>query len=87
MSIIIGCAPARIVYTAYTHVVFRREVGTFNLLMLIGLSLLGMSVMLMFLLWNLLYLALASCVVWILVIVATYSIIRKKIKQIRALIE
>ena len=86
MSIIISCAPARIVYTAYTSV-FRREVATFSLLMLIGLSLLGMSVMLMFLLWNLLYLAFASSVVWILFIVTTYGIIRNNIKRTRLRIE
>ena len=86
MSIIISCAPARIVYAAYAHV-FRREVATFSLLMLLGLNLLGMSVMFMFLLWNLFYLALASSVVWILFIIATYNIIRKNIKRIRALNE
>ena len=86
MTIVIGCAPARIVYTAYGHV-FRREVATFSMLMLLGFSLWGMSVMLMFMLWNLLYLALASCVVWILVIVTTYSIIRRNVKRTRARIE
>lgn len=83
MTILISCAPARIVSTAYGQV-FRREVATFSLLMFLGLSLLGMSVMLMFLLWNLLYLALASSVVWILFIVAAYSIIRTSIKRTRA---
>ena len=86
MTIIIGCAPARIVYTAYGGV-FKREVATFSLLMFLGLSLLGMSVILMFLLWNLLYLALASGVVWIVFIVTTSSIIRKSIKRTRVRIE
>lgn len=86
MTIIIGCAPARIVATAYAGV-FKREVATFSLLMLLGLSLLGMSVILMFLLWNLLYLALASGVVWILFLVTTYSIIRKNIKRTRVHME
>ena len=83
MSILISCAPARIVYAAHAQV-FRREVATFSLLMFLGLSLLGMSVMLMFLLWNLFYLALASSVVWILFIVTAYSIIRTNIKRTRA---
>jgi hypothetical protein len=83
MTIIIGCAPDRIVYAAYGHV-FKREVATFSMLMFLGLSLLGMSVMLMFMLWNLLYLALASSVVWILFIVTAYSIIRTNIKRTRA---
>jgi len=86
VTIVIGCAPDRIVYAAYGHI-FRREVATFSLLMLLGFSLWGMSVMLMFLLWNLLYLALASCVVWILVIATNISIIRKNIKRTRARIE
>ena len=86
MTIIISCAPARIVYAAYGHV-FKKEVATFSLLMFVGLSLLGMSVMLMFLLWNLFYLAIASGVVWIFFIIAAYSIIRKNIKRIRALNE
>ena len=86
MTIIIGCAPTRIVYAAYGRV-FKREVATFSLLMFLGLSLLGMSVILMFLLWNLLYLALASGVVWILFIVTTSSIIRKSIKRTRVRIE
>ena len=86
MTIIISCAPARIVYAAYGRV-FRREVATFSLLMFLGLSLFGMSVMLMFLLWNLFYLALASSVIWILFVIAAYSIIRKNIKRIRALNE
>ena len=86
MSIIISCAPARIVYAAYGGV-FKREVATFSLLMFLGLSLLGLSVMLMFLLWNLQYLAVASCMVWIVVIVATYRIIRTNIKRIRTYYE
>lgn len=86
MTIIISCAPAHIVSAAYSDF-FKREVATFSWLMLLGLSLLGMSVMLMFLLWNLFYLALASSLVWILFIIATYSIIRKNIKRTRARIE
>ncbi len=86
MSIIISCAPARIVYAAYSGV-FRRETGTFSILMLVGLSLLGMSVMLMFLLWDLHYLAIASSLVWIVVLITTYSLIRSNIKRIRALSE
>jgi hypothetical protein len=86
MTIIISCAPARIVGISYSRV-FKREVATFSMLMFIGLSLLGMSVMLMFLLWNLFYLALASCIVWILLIVTAYRIIRKNIENIRARIE
>jgi len=82
MSIIISCAPVRIVYTAYSGV-FRREVATFSRLMFLGLSLLGMSVMLMVHLWNLLNLAVASCIVWIVVIIATYTIIRTNIKRVR----
>ena len=83
MTIVIGCAPARIVYAAYGHV-FRREVATFSMLMFIGLSLLGMSVMLMFLLWNLIYLALASSIVWIVFLLTSYSIILQNIKRTRA---
>ena len=86
MTIIIRCAPTRIVYAAYGRV-FRREVATFSMLMFIGFILWGSSVMLMFLLWNLLYLALASCIVWIFLIVTTYRIIRKNIKHTRARIE
>ena len=86
LSIIISCAPARIVYAAYSRV-FKREVATFSYLMLIGLSLLGLSVTLMFLLWNLLYLALASGIVWIIFLIATLSIIRTNTKRIRAYIE
>lgn len=86
MTIVISCAPARVVYVAYGYV-FRREVATFSMLMLLGFSLLGMSVTLMFLLWNLLYLALASSVVWIVILMTTYSIIRKNIKRTRARIE
>ena len=86
MSIIISCAPARIVHAAYAQV-FKREVATFSLLMLLGLILLGMSVILMFLLWNLFYLALASSIVWVLFITAACSIIKKNIKRIRALNE
>ena len=83
MTIIISCAPPRIVAAAYGRV-FRREVATFSMLMFIGLSLLGMSVMLMFLLWNLIYLAIASSIVWIVVLITSYSIIRKNIKLTRA---
>jgi hypothetical protein len=86
MSIIISCAPSRVVYAAHSHA-FRREVNTFNLLMLLGFSLLGMSVMLMFLLWNLLYLALASSVVWVVVLILTYSIVRNYFKRTRTRIE
>lgn len=86
MSIIISCAPSRVVYAAHAQV-FRREVNTFNLLMLLGFSLLGMSVMLMFLLWNLFYLALASCIVWILLILTAYRIIRKNIEITRTRFE
>lgn len=82
ISIIISCAPSRIVYAAYSGV-FRRETGTFSILMFVGLSVLGMSVMLMFLLWNLLYLAIASCAVWIVVIVASYRIIQQSIHRVR----
>jgi hypothetical protein len=86
MSIIISCAPSRVVYAAHAHA-FRREVNTFNLLMLLGFSLLGMSVMLMFLLWNLLYLALASSVVWVVVLIITYGIVRNYFKRTRTRIE
>lgn len=86
MSTIISCAPARIVYSAHTSV-FKREVATFSLLLFLGLILLGVSVVLMFLLWNLFYLALASCVVWVLFITTACNIIRKNIKRIRALNE
>ena len=86
MTIIISCAPSRIVGTAYSRV-FKREVATFSMLMFIGLSLLGMSVMLMFLLWNLLYLALASCIVWISLIVTAYRIIRTNIENTRTRME
>ena len=82
ISIIISCAPARIVGEAYSGF-FRHETGTFSILMFIGLSVLGMSVMLMFLLWNLLYLAIASCAVWIVVIIASYRIIQQNIKRVR----
>ena len=83
MTIIISCAPTRIVYAAYGRV-FKREVATFSILMFIGFILWGMSVILMFLLWNLLYLALASFAVWILVIITNYRLIRKRIKRTRA---
>jgi len=63
--------------------VFRHETGTFSILMFIGLSVLGMSVMLMFLLWNLQYLAIASCAIWIVVIVASYRIIQQNIQRVR----
>jgi len=86
MVIVISCAPARIVYAAYAKF-FKREAATFNLLMLLAFSLWGISVMLMFLLWNLLYLALASSIVWVVVIIATYSIIRKNTKRTRERIE
>jgi hypothetical protein len=82
ISIIISCAPARIVGEAYSGV-FRHETGTFSILMFIALSVLGMSVMLMFLLWNLLYLAIASCAVWIVVIIASYRIIQQNIQRVR----
>jgi hypothetical protein len=51
--------------------------------MFICLSVLGISVMLMFLLWNLLYLAIASCAVWIVVIIASYRIIQQNIQRVR----
>jgi hypothetical protein len=81
MSIIVSCAPTRIVHKAHVQF-FRSELNTFSMLMFLGLSLLGMSVMLMFLLWSLLYLALASSIVWILFIITSYSIIRKNTKRI-----
>jgi hypothetical protein len=54
-----------------------KQLSTFNLLTLVSYVLLGVTVILMFLLWNLIYLALASGIVWALFIISFYIFVWK----------
>jgi len=58
------------------------ELVVFNLLLFIFFILWGWSVVLMFLLWNLYYLALVSGVLWVAVIVATYAVMHGMAKRL-----
>jgi hypothetical protein len=54
-----------------------KQLSLFNLLTLVSYVLLGVTVILMFLLWNLIYLALASGIVWALFIISFYIFVWK----------
>ena len=58
------------------------ELVVFNLLLFIFFILWGWSVVLIFLLWNLYYLALVSGVLWVAVIVATYAVMHSMGKRL-----
>ena len=58
------------------------ELVVFNLLFFIFFILWGWSVVLMFLLWNLYYLALVSGVLWVAVIVTTYAVVHGMAKRL-----
>jgi hypothetical protein len=58
------------------------ELTVFNLLLFIFFILWGWSVVLMFLLWNLYYLALVSGVLWVAVIVTTVAVMRASLKRL-----
>ena len=58
------------------------ELTVFNLLLFIFFILWGWSVVLMFLLWNLYYLALVSGVLWVAVIVTTYAVMHGMAKRL-----
>jgi len=54
-----------------------KQLSIFNLLTVMSYILLGVTVILMFLLWNLIYLALASGIVWALFIISFYIFVWK----------
>jgi len=54
-----------------------KQLSIFTLLTLVSYILLGVTVILMFLLWNLIYLALASGIVWALLIILFFIFILK----------
>ena len=58
------------------------ELVVFNLLLFIFFILWGWSVVLIFLLWNLYYLALLSSISWVAVIVTTYAVMRSMGKRL-----
>lgn len=58
------------------------ELTIFNLLLMIVFFLWGWSVVLMFLLWNLYYLALVAGVLWVAVVVAAFAVIRMSLKHL-----
>ncbi len=53
------------------------EIELFNWLMLAGFSLWGVSIILMFLLWNMVVIAVISGVVWILVVVFNFLLVMR----------
>ena len=55
----------------------------FNLAILLVLSMSGLAIILMFLLWSLVYLALASGVVWVLYIISVLILIVKPFQEYR----
>jgi len=58
-----------------------RQLNIFNYLGVVGFSMLGGTIVMIFLLSNLTYLTLASGVIWILFIIATYTILWKPFKK------
>ena len=60
-----------------------KRLAIFNWLSVLSYSLLGVSIVLMFLLWNLIYLALALAVVWALFIIATYIFTYRPLLEFR----
>jgi len=60
-----------------------KRLAMFNWLSVLSYSLLGVPIVLMFLLWNLIYLALALAVVWALFIIATFIFTWKPLMDFR----
>jgi len=58
-----------------------RQLKIFNYIGVVGFSMLGGTIVMIFLLSNLTYLTLASAVAWILFIIATYTIIWKPFRR------
>ena len=54
-----------------------KQLSIFNLLTVMSYILLGVTVILMFLLWNLIYLALASGIVWALLVISFFIFVLK----------
>lgn len=55
--------------------------SSFNWLLFLGLGLWGVAIVLMFLLWNLHYLAIASAVVWLLFCIAGFTFLWKPFQE------
>lgn len=79
--IISACAPPRVAHAVAGHF-FKTEVRTFGQLMMLGYGLWGFSVMLMFLLWNLFFLAIMASAAWILILVILNNILSNQTKRI-----
>lgn len=60
-----------------------KRIAVFNWLSVLSYSLLGVPIVLMFILWNLIYLALALAVVWALFIIATFIFTWKPLMNFR----
>jgi hypothetical protein len=84
LIMMVGLAPRGIAYSKIERINKEmRTQGFFNWVMFLGFGLWGYTVVLMFMLWDLTYLAIISGVTWTLIIFLLYTITSRLIKRLQ----